>query len=56
MTILGAANWVYRWYRPGGEHTPEEIAAGIASLTVDGLAVEGTQHPESEEHVASLHG
>ena len=56
LTLLGAANWVYRWYRPGGEHTPEEIAAGIASLTVDGLAVEGTQHPESGGHVASLHG
>lgn len=56
MVVLGAANWVYRWYRPGGEHTPEEIASGIASLAVDGLAVDVVEQRGSEEHVASVHG
>jgi len=55
MVVLGAANWVYRWYRPDGEHTPEEIAACIASLTVDGLAVETMQRRGSEGNVAALH-
>ena len=32
---LGAANWSYKWYRPDGASTPEELGAGIArSLTV----------------------
>jgi hypothetical protein len=56
MVVLGAANWVYRWYRPDGTHTPEEIAACIASLTVDGLAVETMQRRGSEGNVAALHG
>ncbi|ALE77808.1 TetR/AcrR family transcriptional regulator [Pseudonocardia alni] len=31
---LGAANWSYKWYRPDGRSTPEELGAGIArSLT-----------------------
>jgi TetR/AcrR family transcriptional regulator, cholesterol catabolism regulator len=56
MVVLGAANWVYRWYRPDGEHATEEIAAAIASFAVDGLAVGGPKQRGSEEHVAALHG
>ncbi|MDQ4116287.1 MAG: TetR/AcrR family transcriptional regulator [Actinomycetota bacterium] len=39
LAVLGAANWVYRWYRPGGGRTPEEIADGYADLLIDGMLV-----------------
>lgn len=32
LFILGSANWVYRWYRPGGDLAPEEIADEIARM------------------------
>lgn len=35
--FLSAANWVYTWYRPGGELTPEEIGRRFADLIVKGL-------------------
>lgn len=39
LAILGATNWVYRWYRPGGSRSPERIADYYAGLLVDGLLV-----------------
>lgn len=30
--ILGMVNWVSRWYRPGGQHTGESIAAEAVRL------------------------
>jgi hypothetical protein len=35
--ILGAVNWTARWYRPGGEQTPEEVASALADFLVGGL-------------------
>ena len=35
--ILGLVNWVYLWYRPDGELTPEEIADRFAGLLLRGL-------------------
>ncbi len=37
MTVLGAVNWVYRWYRTDGEWSAETIATEIASILLDGL-------------------
>ena len=31
-TILGAANWVYKWYDPRGTMTPEEIGRDMARI------------------------
>lgn len=56
MVVLGAANWVYRWYRVDGEHDTGSIAATIASLAVDGLAARLEGRRETEERVASIHG
>ena len=58
MVVLGAANWVYRWYRPDGDQETDEIAAAIASLTVDGLAAVGSTSPErgSEGNDAAVLG
>jgi AcrR family transcriptional regulator len=41
LAVLGAANWVYRWFRPGGGRMPEEIANQYADLLVDGMLVHG---------------
>jgi len=31
-TVLGASNWVYKWYRPSGPQTPAELGAEIADV------------------------
>lgn len=40
MAILGLCNSVVRWFRPEGDHTPEEIADEFADLAVRGMAAE----------------
>ncbi len=37
LAIVGMCNWLYRWYRPGGRFTPEEIADQFADLILNGL-------------------
>jgi AcrR family transcriptional regulator len=34
--IMGAANWIYRWYNPDGTFTPEQIADKIVQLVENG--------------------
>lgn len=36
--VLGMCNSVVRWYRPGGEHSPEEIADEFARFAIHGTA------------------
>ena len=36
-TVLGAANWVYKWYQPDGSLSPEELGSQIADLLLAGL-------------------
>jgi len=38
FTIAGALSWVGRWYRPGGDLTPEEIAEQCITVLMRGLA------------------
>ena len=38
LSILGSVNWVYRWFRPGGEFTAREIGEQFADLTLRGIA------------------
>jgi AcrR family transcriptional regulator len=40
LSALGSINWVYRWFRPGGEFTPAQIGQQFADLIVQGLATE----------------
>ena len=35
--VLSAGNWVYAWYRPGGELGPSEIGEKFAELLLRGL-------------------
>ncbi len=37
--VLGMCNSVVRWYRPGGDHSPEEIADEFARFAIRGASV-----------------
>lgn len=36
-TILGAANWTYKWFRPDGPLTPEQLGDQMATALLAGL-------------------
>ncbi len=38
FTILGAINWIARWYRPGGPYDTRELGAEFADHLVGGLS------------------
>jgi len=35
--LLGAGNWVNRWYRDGGTWSPEDVSRGFAHIFLSGL-------------------
>ena len=41
MAMLGAVNFVYKWYDPAGERTPEQLAEEIADYLLAGLRPTG---------------
>jgi AcrR family transcriptional regulator len=38
LSILGSANWVYRWYRFGDSQTPRVVARQLAEMAVSSVA------------------
>lgn len=38
LSILGSTNWVYRWYRPGGRYSPQQIGRQLADMNVRAIA------------------
>ena len=40
LSVLGSTNWVYRWFRPGGAFSPEQIGAELAEMSIRGIATE----------------
>ncbi len=36
-TLLGAVNWTYRWYKPGGPLSPRAFAEGVADTVLGGV-------------------
>lgn len=38
--VLSAANWIYTWFRPGGELAPADVGRGFADLLIRGLEEE----------------
>jgi AcrR family transcriptional regulator len=36
-TILGAVNWMHRWYRPGGELTGAEVGEAMSGILLRGV-------------------
>ena len=45
--LLGACNWMYRWYRPGGEWTPDMIAEDFIQLLESGCLQPQTETSEA---------
>jgi AcrR family transcriptional regulator len=37
LTILSTINWIYHWYDPNGDVTPEEIATKLSDFILGGL-------------------
>jgi AcrR family transcriptional regulator len=37
LAFSGALNWAARWYRPDGQSTPEELAAGLVDVLINGI-------------------
>lgn len=42
LGLLGTWVWTYQWYRPGGEHTAEEIARQFATMALLGVGAKVT--------------
>jgi AcrR family transcriptional regulator len=38
LSVLGSTNWVYRWFRPGGDFSAEQIAEELAEMAIRGIA------------------
>lgn len=45
--LLGACNWMHRWYRPGGEWTPDMIAEEIIRVLESGCLQQQTETGEA---------
>ncbi|GIU93448.1 MAG: TetR family transcriptional regulator [Acidimicrobiia bacterium] len=45
FAILGMMNWMYQWYRPDGDKSPEAIAEIFAEMAVRSVACPGRKHP-----------
>ncbi len=46
FAVLGGANWVEKWYRPGGPWTSNQIAASMADMMLRALAAKPMALPE----------
>lgn len=44
IAVLGMMNWIYHWYRPGGERSAAELANAYADFVVAGLACDPATH------------
>ena len=40
LSILGSANWVYRWFRPGGRFSARTVAREFAEMAILGIGTE----------------
>jgi hypothetical protein len=55
ITILGMMNWIYHWYRPGGDLSASEIANAYADFVIAGLACDRATHkPGHRRQLAPL--
>ena len=53
IAIMGQVNWVYQWYRPGGERSIEELAQAFSDFVVAGIACSPQTHVPG--HRSALH-
>ena len=45
FVIAGALSWIGRWYQPGGEYTPEQVAQQCIATLCDGVLRRPVQAP-----------
>ncbi|ABO66271.1 MULTISPECIES: TetR/AcrR family transcriptional regulator [Geobacillus] len=43
LTVLGAANWSYHWFRPDGELTDAEVAKQMVTILIEGMSAPYTR-------------
>ncbi|WP_096225596.1 TetR/AcrR family transcriptional regulator [Geobacillus sp. FJAT-46040] len=46
LTVLGAANWSYQWFRPDGELTDAEVAKQMVEILLDGMSAPSVSKAE----------
>jgi TetR/AcrR family transcriptional regulator, cholesterol catabolism regulator len=56
LAILGTFNWMYQWYRPSGERTPDEIATIFADFLLPTLACDGDTHVPGHHSALGVDG
>lgn len=44
FVIAGALSWIGRWYQPGGEYTPEQVAQQCIATLCDGVLRRAADH------------
>ncbi|HXG22011.1 MAG TPA: TetR/AcrR family transcriptional regulator [Methylomirabilota bacterium] len=55
--LMGTCNWMHRWYRPGGEWTPDTVAEEFIRILESGYLahkVEKTHAPCAQQEVQAL--
>jgi TetR/AcrR family transcriptional regulator, cholesterol catabolism regulator len=52
LLTLSAGNWVYEWYRPEGELSPEQIADRFTNLILTGLREMDSAGPQIREETS----
>ncbi|HZS75265.1 MAG TPA: TetR/AcrR family transcriptional regulator [Ktedonobacteraceae bacterium] len=43
--LLGMCNWLSQWYKPGGQYTPQDIAAMFVKMVEQGVMLPGSLPP-----------
>lgn len=56
LSILGSANWVYRWFQPSGAYPPEQIAAQFAEMSILGIASEAGRAARRRRRKSTTNG
>src|SRR5262249_25689232 len=45
--LMGMCNWMYRWYRPGGEWTPDSVAEEFIRILESGYLTQRVEQPHA---------
>lgn len=48
FTVLGAINWIPKWYRPKGSMTPSQISEQMSDMLIKGLSPTGRSLPKNK--------
>lgn len=54
LSILGSTNWVYRWFRSGGQFSARLVASELAEMAIRGIASESGLAARRARQTAAL--